>query len=501
MIHLSDVKKFERCATFYWRHVHEPIYPKPFVYYNEDLIELVKKRLRITDCFEGKRGDAKEVALAALKEHKVLVNARFVYEDLRIKIPIMIKQAQGYVLYFPYANCYPKESEAQYIKDHLTVLKWLGIPVSAVYVIHLNAAYIREEELCVDALLCINDCLYNAHNRMQHTLDSLLEKCARDLQAVLLAMRHVAALSEQKGERGKNCTRGAKCLYFDRCFQKPQANSILHLVNSAHKGRMEQQGRKTLKEVDLSLLEGNRLQYAQIMADQEGGLFYDRYALSSWLKGSIVYPLSYLDFEWETYAYPPYSGMKPYDVLCFQYSLHIEETKGAPLLHKQFIKEKDCRISFIEKLLADLPKEGSIMVFNMEGAEKLRLKQLAKQYPQYREQLHAVCDRMVDLALPFVSGNFYHIDMEGFYSLKKLVTIFSDFSYEELEISYGLDAVQAWRMLQELDEQTQAVLKEQLYAYCAMDTYAMWIVYHSLLSLVETGCLHKMHIASVNTDA
>lgn len=56
-------------------------------------------------------------------------------------------------------------------------------------------------------------------------------------------------------------------------------------------------------------------------------------------------------------------------------------------------------------------------------------------------------------------------------------------------------------MLQELDEQTQAVLKEQLYAYCAMDTYAMWIVYHSLLSLVETGCLHKMHIASVNNDA
>lgn len=43
MIHLSDVKKFERCATFYWRHVHEPIYPKPFVYYNEDLIELVKR--------------------------------------------------------------------------------------------------------------------------------------------------------------------------------------------------------------------------------------------------------------------------------------------------------------------------------------------------------------------------------------------------------------------------------------------------------------------------
>lgn len=494
MIHISDVKKFERCPAMYWNHIQDPIIQKPFVYYNEDMMELVIQRLRIKEYFEGNTGDDGTVALKALKHYNVLINARFVLEDLRIKIPVMIKGEQGYILYFTYASCFPKESEAQGIQDHISVLNSLGIDVEAVYVIHLNASYVREDNLDVDQLLIITDCLYNARNHPQHTITTLLSSCKRNLKDVLVEMRKTQQLKACKRKRSKVCTRGLKCTYFDRCFPQPKAASILNLIGSAHKLEMYEKGIVNLKDADFNLIEGNRHQYAQIMADKNGGLFYDKPALRTWLNDSIEYPLSYLDFEWETFAFPPYQGMKPYDVLCFQYSLHIEEEKNAELIHHEYLGTGDCRIAFIEHLLADIPDTGTILVFNMDGAEKLRLKQLAKQFPAYSKQLLRLCDRMVDLSLPFSSGNFYHIDMEGLYSLKKLVTIFSDFAYNELDISYGLEAVRNWRMLNNLNDEEIEKIKSQLFTYCAMDTYAMILVYHGLLSLVETNILSKQII-------
>ena len=44
----------------------------------------------------------------------------------------------------------------------------------------------------------------------------------------------------------------------------------------------------------------------------------------------------------------------------------------------------------------------------MEGAEKLRLKQLASQFEEYREELDSICSRMVDLSKPFEAGLYYN---------------------------------------------------------------------------------------------
>lgn len=59
----------------------------------------------------------------------------------------------------------------------------------------------------------------------------------------------------------------------------------------------------------------------------------------------------------------------------------------------------------------------------MEGAEKLRLKQLGEQFPKYKEQLDQICDRMIDLSKPFECGLFYDNRMRGHYSLKKVLPV------------------------------------------------------------------------------
>lgn len=487
MLHLSDVKKLERCPRYFWLSRKERKDFIPFINYNESMSELIKERVMITDCFEGHVNDDGDLALQAYKEGKSLVNARFAYRDMRIKVPLLLQEEGRTLLYMSYKSCFPKEREASVIADTLAILEKVNVHVDAIYAIHLNAAYVRKEKLDVHELLIINEYLYNSKNKAHKRIDELMKEAARDIDDVIDELHAVEALEDVPVKRTSNCTRGSKCPYYDECFfDDVEDTSILHLVQSAHKFNMKDEGIHHMADVDIARIEGTRHQYAQIMAARNGGLYVDKGALHCWIQDHITYPISYLDFEWETYAFPPYEGMKPYDVLAFQYSLHIEHEDGKELDHVGFIGEGDCRKAFIEHLLAHVPEKGSILVYNMEGAEKLRLVQLAQQFPQYKEALEQVWTRMVDLSLPFSTGNVYDLRMKGAYSLKTLVPLFSDYNYQDMEISYGMDAVDKWRQYEQSeDSETKAEIYQQLNEYCSMDTYAEYIVYHALCDLLQ----------------
>ena len=480
MYHVTDFKKYERCQRMFWLSRKERKQMIPFVNYNMSMIELCKELLMIQDPFEGAANDDGALALAALSTHAWLLNARFAHEDLRVKIPIMYQEDGKRIVYFTYSSCYPKEGEAQKMADTLSVLELLGIFIDEVYVIHLNPDYVRGEQLDVRALLIITEHLYNSKNHEGKLIKDLIASHRRDILPLLEDLRSCEAREDVAIVRSNACTRGVKCPYFDECFpEKPDHTSILNLVQSCHKYAMKEEGIEDIKDVNVERIEGTRHQYAQIMAAKYGR-YVDQAALRCWLKEHIHYPISYLDFEWETYAYPPYKGLKPFDVVCFEYSLHVEQANQKDLTHHCFIETGDCRIAFIESLLKHVPATGTILVYNMEGAEKLRLKQLAEQFPQYASQLESIWERMVDLSLPFSTGNVYDNRMAGFYSLKTLVPIFSDYNYQDLDISYGMDAVEKYRELSQCDEADAKVIREQLDAYCSMDTYAEYIVYHAL---------------------
>lgn len=414
------------------------------------------------------------------------MNARFAYDELRIKVPLLLQEDGKTIVYFTFVSCYPKEHEAQGMADTLSVLALLDIHVDEVYAIHLNASYVREGALDVRKLLIVNDSLYNAKNKPQQKIADLIQSYTRDIPSKIKELQECRELQHIDVQRSPVCTKGIKCSYYSTCFPENIADSsILNLVQSGKKFEMLADGITDLKDVDVERIEGLRHQYAQIMAAKHDGLYIDKGAIRCWIANHIQYPISYLDFEWETYAYPPFDGMKPLDVLVFQYSLHVEQTKGATLVQHGFIGTGDCRNAFIEDLLQHIPKEGSILVYNMEGAEKLRLIQLAQQFPQYEAALRQVWERMIDLSLPFSTGNIYDIRMAGYYSLKKIVSIYSDYRYEDFDITHGLEAVVRWRELADADDALQQKIREELGAYCGMDTYAEYLVFHAIEELSQ----------------
>lgn len=485
MLHVSDLLQYERCPRLLWNRQHHPLPYESFFHMSQPFYELWMKYLNLDSTSMGHTGDDNEKSLSLLNEHGLLIQGRFSYKGCRTRIPVLKKIENGYLAIYPYLSAFPKEHEARTMKINQLILEKLGIQITKNQILYLNKDYVRQDELNLSELFLISDKLFNRRNNLHLTIDECMEKENIDLDAMI--SRTESIVDAQKMPlvtREKKCTAGRRCAYYSTCFDesKEPDDSVLFLTTSSNKLKAYDQGIQHLKDMPIDQIDGFRLQYAQYMASTNKGYFIDHCAIHSWLK-EIQYPISYLDFEWDTFAIPPYKGLKPFDVLCFQYSLHIENEKGE-LKHLDFFDYGDCREGFIQSLIQSVPKEGSILVYNMEGAEKLRLRQLSEQFPQYAQDLKQIYNRMIDLSKPFECGLFYDNRMRGHYSLKSVMPIFTnDYSYADLSINDGLQAVQAYRVFENADEDQRNLLRNNIRLYCQMDTMAEYIVYHGLLEM------------------
>lgn len=179
----------------------------------------------------------------------------------------------------------------------------------------------------------------------------------------------------------------------------------------------------------------------------------------------------------------------------FQFSLHIEKVPGVcdkELDHYEFLAYNmtDLRKELVEKL-CDLIKDdgGSVLVYN-QAFEKTRIKELAQFFPEYSEKLLSINERLFDLMhiiktntklyenLGFGTDrakqvNYYHEDLSGSYSIKKVLPIFSELTYKGMEIGNGMEAVYAYAGFKDLTEAELKVKRHSLTLYCQQDTWAM----------------------------
>ena len=126
------------------------------------------------------------------------------------------------------------------------------------------------------------------------------------------------------------------------------------------------------------------------------------------------------------------------------------------------------------------------MAYNANGAEKIRIQELANRFHFLKEELLNMNERMKDLQYPFEMGMIYDIRMNGSWSLKSLMNMMDEAGYENLKIAQGMDAVYQWRILdREEDASLAPKIINELEAYCSMDTYAMSVVYHWIKDCLE----------------
>lgn len=496
--HISDVKKYARCPHLFLRDRQERDQSGaaktafiPFVRLDMQVSDIAARKLGIHEekAFIGQKGDDPSLALAAMKDHDWLIKARFVYDRLRVKAPFLHRNGDGWDLYFVYTGLYPMADDMLFYTAMVWVLEHNNISLKQMYVIHLNPDYVRNGDLDPDKLFIISDCFYNISHNPTKPVKEQIYAHARDLKPLLDGMDACTFQTAGAPAHTSKCNGRTKCRYYDICFPHEKEipdNSILTLSAARYKYDMEKEGRIRLQDADVERIEGTRMQYAQILADKNGGLFVDKAALSTWLS-RIHTPITYLDFEWERFAIPPYEGMRPYDVLPFEYSVHVQDTDGS-IRHNVFLGIHDDRKAMVEGLLQDIPLEGTVLAYNADAAEKIRLQELAHDFPQYADRLLDIAARLEDLQLPFVTGTVYDVRMGGQWSLKKIMAMMNDKSYNDLAINQGMEAVSQWRHLdhEEHGANDQDII-DGLKKYCGMDSYAMIVVYNWLKKIAKEG--------------
>lgn len=281
------------------------------------------------------------------------------------------------------------------------------------------------------------------------------------------------------------------------CPHQGSCNRVFpgHHVRTLHSGAAlaEEMLRKGINSI-ADIPEGTKLsrkQKIQIEAVKTDRPQLDLPAIEAFLS-SLDFPFTFLDFETFGTALPLFSGLAPWEIVPFQFSLHRlpsweEEPVGLGFLADE---KRDPREEFLKTLLATLPKIGSILVYNRRFEEGV-LRRLGEQFPETRDELEVLFPRLRDLLSPFAEFRYYHPDQLGKVSMKRVLPSMTGRSYSGLIIANGEEANTTYAGMVylaqrgELDGRLRDRAREALKKYCALDTEGMVLILRELRRITE----------------
>jgi predicted RecB family nuclease len=273
---------------------------------------------------------------------------------------------------------------------------------------------------------------------------------------------------------GRHCLQPVTCEFYDRC-NLPRPNDhigYLPRINASAMEELQGMGVESIRDVpnDFELTEIQRR--AATCVQTSTPWFAPELATEL---NRLKYPLRFADFETINPAIPRFAGMRPYDHLPYQWSVHVQRQPSAEPEHYEFLATdaNDPRREFIRSLFATLGETGSIVVYS--SFESQRLSELAAWLPEFAERIRAIQTRLFDL-LPVVREHTYHPAYAGSYSIKSVLpALVPEMTYEGMEVADGQAAGLAWESLVRgglnCDERDR--IRKILLDYCALDTLAM----------------------------
>ena len=459
---------------------------------------------------------------------ETIYEASFREDEIFAMCDILQKTHTGWEMYEVKATSEVKDYHTLDAAIQWHVLSKAGLNLSRVAIVHVNTSYKRMGELDIKSLFTIQD------------ITAEIKNMQGDIPAQLQGMKTMLAGDEPDIDIGPHCSKPFPCDFQGHCWRKIPKQSVFNLyrLKAEKKWGLYHQGIIKLTDIpaDRPL---NPTQRLQVQSLGKAEPVIDKEVIQNFLD-TISSPTSYLDFETFTDVIPRFDGQRPYQKIPFQYSLHIEHGAGVPakdsvahpdkdsvgtldngdpsgpdedstahldkddadslgkdsssgsdedgtghlgenggLTHKEFLADVgiDPRRALAEKLIADLPKQGTIVTYNA-GFERRVIKELAGQFDDLSDELLAFNKRVIDLIVPFRRLGYYHDKMNGSFSLKSVLpALFPDddeIGYQGLSIQEGGMASDTFANLHLVeDPQDVENIRKDLLAYCRMDTLAM----------------------------
>ena len=320
---------------------------------------------------------------------------------------------------------------------------------------------------------------------------------------------------------GKWCERKKtkECPYLNLVCGKdiPKKNSSLNYLKNGH-GFKNEYG-ETIKGLDLinhgylGMLDvpeswiRNPKHHIQRDCLRFNKEYVDKEKISAGLS-VLKYPIYHLDFETLPCPLPRFRGEHPYIQSPFEFSLHIEHSPGKcdkdkdniVFLAKSF--DNDEREELVKLLVDSIDENKGTLFAQNVSFEKGRIAELANIFPKYKEKLMKIHDRGFDLmwlvdtksdlyeSLGFDKErsklpNYYSSYLSGSYSIKKTLPVFSDLSYDNLDVKNGTEAIVAYANYNKMSKEEYNLKYQALIDYCKQDTWAMVVILDALRHIVK----------------
>jgi hypothetical protein len=339
-----------------------------------------------------------------------------------------------------------------------------GLKIDQCHIMHLNRNYIKQGEIDPHQLFVTED----VTNRLVKFTDGLEKRIDEMLTIIDSEGCPEVAI-------GRHCNEPYSCLLRKECWKHLPEHHVMTLYSGKKLGEeLMGKGILDINDIpqDVHLNSKQQIQKDCVVCGQP---HIDNDEIKSFLK-DLKYPLYFMDFETFATGVPIYDGTSPYQNIPFQFSLHLLTKFGAMIEHYSYLADgtDDPRQGFLSELKQSIGPKGSILVY-YDTFEKSRLKELAKALPEYKMWIDGILLRIVDLNALFKDFFYYNPLQLGSASLKQVLPVLTDLSYDDLEIATGTTA--SLKFLEatfgNIPEDRRKKIRTDLLTYCGQDTGGM----------------------------
>ena len=265
-----------------------------------------------------------------------------------------------------------------------------GLKIQRCHIMHLNRDYSKQGEIDPNQLFVTED----VTDRLDEFTYGLEERVA-DMLAI------TASGSCPQVSIGQHCNAPYTCLLQEECWAHLPEHHVMTLYYGKKLGEeLLGQGIFDIGNIpeEVVLNGKQQIQKECVVCGQP---HINVKEIQMFLSG-LEYPLHFVDFETFATAIPIYDETSPHQNIPFQFSMHLLNKPDAEPEHCSYLAEgqDDPRPGFLAELKKTIGPEGSILVY-YEAFEKSRLKELARAFPEYKEWIDGILERIVDLIVPF----------------------------------------------------------------------------------------------------
>jgi len=490
----TDYVKGSECKKFLWLRFNDPeSLPKledPTLMRLEEGNEVgnLAKRvfpngIEVEEQLDHKRSAEETISL--MRQRKPLFEAGFIDRGGRLyaRVDILVPSGQNSW------DIYEVKSSTSVKKEHIPdvsfqkyCLQTLGIDIRGTYIMHLNGNYVRKGAIEPKNIFTqteisprIREEVRRVPNRVQEMINIISQRTCPEINRSDLCCFPQNEAFEKTHSK-------------DRFFL---AHPNVDVLNLYGKKRVAidafRRGTYRLKDMNPELLDEKQI--VQQKAHREGKAHVDRDKIREFLS-SLKYPLHFIDFETYSTAIPRFDGARPHEQIPFQFSLHKVINDGENPIHISFLGsgEPDPRKEFVRSLEENVDSRGSIIVYNT--FERTILNELSSKFPLERDFLSSAISRISDLLQPFRGFAYYHPAQKGSASIKAVLPVLTDRSYDGFSIRSGNSASFAYMKL--IDKRREGIRDEEtvkirrdLEEYCGQDTFGMVLLVNELRKLAK----------------